>query len=97
MQIFDKGSQQGGNYWSDYNGTDTNNDGIGDSQYLVSEYRKNTDKFPLMAPVEANVIPEFSAEFFLPLFLVAAVAVTVYKNKLAKNQSYHKCLNILGY
>lgn len=35
-----------GNYWSDYNGTDLNQDGIGDTPYLIDE--NNTDNYPLM-------------------------------------------------
>jgi len=37
-----------GNYWSDYNGTDTNGDGIGDSPYVIND--NNIDEYPLMAP-----------------------------------------------
>lgn len=37
-----------GNYWSDYNGTDYNLDGIGDSNYVISS--NNTDHYPLMGP-----------------------------------------------
>jgi nitrous oxidase accessory protein NosD len=36
-----------GNYWSDYNGTDANGDGIGDTPYIIDE--KNIDRYPLMA------------------------------------------------
>ncbi len=35
-----------GNYWSDYGGTDTNQDGIGDVPYIIDE--NNADKHPLM-------------------------------------------------
>lgn len=35
-----------GNYWSDYNGTDAGQDGIGDTPYLIDE--KNQDNHPLM-------------------------------------------------
>jgi len=40
----DNGSE--GNDWSDYNGTDTNHDGIGDTPYMVGE--NNVDNYPLM-------------------------------------------------
>jgi parallel beta-helix repeat protein len=35
-----------GNYWSDYNGTDTNKDGLGDTPYVVDIL--NQDRYPLM-------------------------------------------------
>jgi parallel beta-helix repeat protein len=47
VQHWDNGKE--GNYWSSYNGTDSNNDGIGDTAYEV--YVNNTDHYPLMAPV----------------------------------------------
>jgi len=46
-----------GNYWSDYNGTDLNNDTIGDSAYLISTRNISgteeiiIDKYPLMNPL----------------------------------------------
>ena len=39
-----------GNYWSDYNGTDSNHDGIGDTPYIIDA--TNSDKFPLLNPVD---------------------------------------------
>jgi parallel beta-helix repeat protein/putative cofactor-binding repeat protein len=45
---FDAGSLSGGNYWSDYNGSDADNDGIGDTPYTVFE--NVVDHYPLMKP-----------------------------------------------
>ena len=39
----------GGNYWSDYTGTDSDGDGIGDTPYVIDE--NNQDNYPLMAPI----------------------------------------------
>jgi len=42
--VWDNGCQ--GNYWSDYNGTDSNGDGIGDTPYIIDA--NNQDNYPLM-------------------------------------------------
>jgi parallel beta-helix repeat protein len=39
-----------GNYWDDYNGTDTDGDDIGDSPYNISSLV--LDEFPIMNPIE---------------------------------------------
>ena len=57
LNNWDDGYPSGGNYWSDYNGTDlysgpyqneTGSDGIGDTPYVIDE--NNVDHYPLMKP-----------------------------------------------
>jgi parallel beta-helix repeat protein len=47
VNIWDNGVE--GNYWSNYNGTDINGDGIGETPYILDE--KNQDNYPLMASI----------------------------------------------
>ncbi len=47
--VWDNGFE--GNYWSDYNGTDNNQDGIGDTPYVIDE--NNTDHYPLMGTFQS--------------------------------------------
>jgi len=68
--VWDDGYPAGGNYWSDYNGTDlfsglyqnvTGSDGIGDIQHTLDA--QNKDMFPLIGPIsifEAGVWNETS-------------------------------------
>jgi len=47
VNAWDDGSK--GNYWSDYDGTDSNQDGIGDTSYIIDT--SNQDRYPLMKPI----------------------------------------------
>jgi parallel beta-helix repeat protein len=58
LDVWDDRYPSGGNYWSNYTGTDlysgsyqneTSSDGIGDTSYIIDE--NNADDYPLMAPL----------------------------------------------
>lgn len=50
VNAWDNGGE--GNFWSDYNGTDANGNGIGDSYYQINI--QNVDNFPLVAPFNST-------------------------------------------
>ena len=54
-------SQNQGNYWSDYNGTDNNGDGIGDTPYTIDGMSNLQDLYPLIRttplPNQTNHVP----------------------------------------
>ncbi|MCW4015522.1 MAG: right-handed parallel beta-helix repeat-containing protein [Candidatus Bathyarchaeota archaeon] len=66
-----------GNYWSNYNGTDGNSDGIGDSPYIIDE--NNQDNNPL---VKYYSIPEFPLWTILPLLITTTLAAVIYRKRL---------------
>ncbi len=78
---WDNGYTLGGNYWSDYNGTDADGDGIGDTPYIIDE--NNQDNYPLMNPVA--IIPEFPSWAILPLVLIITLFSVVVKRKLTRS------------
>jgi len=67
--IWDNGEE--GNYWDNYTGNDNNDDGIGDTSYVIAE--NNQDNYPL---VGQYVIPEFPS--WTPLLIAGFFAVTVF-------------------
>jgi parallel beta-helix repeat protein len=78
INIWDNGTV--GNYWSDYNGTDSDGDGIGDTPYVIDE--NNQDNYPLTEP---HAIPEFPSWIIMPLFLIVAVVAVIFKKRLTQS------------
>jgi nitrous oxidase accessory protein NosD len=72
--FWDNGEE--GNFWEDYNGTDSNRDGIGDTPYVIDN--DNVDRYPLMAPfdIENDSIVLPPPEPF-PTTPVAAVSIAL--------------------
>jgi thermitase len=69
INIWDNGYPSGGNYWSDYNGTDsfngpyqnwTGSDGIGDTSYVIDA--SNIDHYPLMKPWPAHILGDINGD-----------------------------------
>ena len=80
INVWDNGIE--GNYWSAYNGTDADGDGIGDTPYVYggNAESKYIDEHPLMEPVP--VIPEFPSWIILLLFLVTSLIIVLARKKI---------------
>jgi parallel beta-helix repeat protein len=75
--FFDNGKE--GNYWSDYTGTDSDGDGIGDTPYVIDADRQ--DNYPLMASFDIYSVSVFLICPENEMYATASVPLnfTVYK------------------
>lgn len=74
---WDNGAE--GNYWSNYNGTDNNSNGIGDTPYVID--LNNQDNYPIM---EEFIIPENNLTIFG--FLVLGIILLTLKSVYFKKE-----------
>jgi hypothetical protein len=72
---WDNGSM--GNFWSDYNGTDTDGDGIGETPYVVDAL--NVDRYPLITSsvIPPNATLDLHIEIPIAIVALAAIAVSI--------------------
>ena len=79
------------NYWSDYKGTDSNLDGVGDTPYIINE--NNQDDYPLMEPVQLDFFPDYPKDdltdrstFYHGLIIMVIISSVIFGLYLIKNQ-----------
>jgi parallel beta-helix repeat protein len=89
ISTWDDGYPSGGNYWSDYNGTDSNSDGVGDSPYTIKtsysldtyyDYGPDQDYYPLITPYEIVSPPDSEISIVSPenkMYSANSIALTL--------------------
>jgi len=89
--IWDNGAE--GNFWSNYDGEDSNQDGIGDKPYMIDI--KNQDSFPLVSPFSLSRIFYCGTWNQIPYYVVicsnSTVAGFMFEPDLKKI-----CFNVTG-
>lgn len=70
-----------GNYWDDYTGSDSNNDGIGDTPYEIGGSGNNVDNFPLMeCPLIVTIpfVPSYDLVIIISLISLSSI-ISIYR------------------
>jgi hypothetical protein len=85
MHTWDDGKE--GNFWSDYNGTDNNRDGVGDAPYVIDIH--NQDRYPLIQivatpPTSTPKMPVETIVAVIVLPIIIAAAVIAYRRRKKK-------------
>jgi parallel beta-helix repeat protein len=77
INVWDNGKE--GNFWSDYNGSDSNGDGVGDTPYIIDSNQQ--DRYPAMAPFDIDSVtlgaPSENEPFptFIAIAILSIVAI----------------------
>jgi parallel beta-helix repeat protein len=95
INLWDYSHPNGGNYWSNYSGADSNHDGIGDSSHILDP--ENRDNYPLMGPFArfntsagryVNIISNSTVDGFE---YEASGSIRFYVSNMTANQTHGFC------
>ena len=92
--VWDDGYPSGGNYWSDYAGSDANGDGIGDSPYTIDA--NNTDNYPLMTALGVPVEKSFNVTVGETDYVITTVSNSTVSDLSFNQTSKQLSLNVTG-
>lgn len=86
-----------GNYWSSYQGEDSNNDGIGDSPFYLDP--THLDRYPLMAPYNLSTVEELVPDWLVmpSVSLITPKSTTYQIANITLDFALNKQVSWLGY
>ena len=94
VNVWDDGASSGGNYWSDYAGSDGDGDGIGDSAYTIDA--NNIDHYPLMAGFGIPVEKSFPVTVGETEYVITTVSNSTVTDLNYNQTSQQLSLNVSG-